>query len=162
MVYLRAVEQAEPRDQADELRAIVARILQMFKLEDALAPDNPYARMRLPDLNVVLFLGESTEPVTMGTIATFLDARLSSAGSIVERLFRARLARRERVEHDRRVVLVSLTPEGAALWQEIVTVQTGHCQAMLDALDSDSERAQLLAILSKIARGATSAWERRR
>ena len=139
---------------ADILRAAIGSILHVFKVEQAIAADGPYARLNMSDLGVVLFLGERGTPAKMSDIAAHLDSRLSSAGTIVERLIRDGLADRARIDSDRRLVLVALTEAGRALHQEVVAVQRRHCQAMLDALDDDAERETLVALMAKLAAAA--------
>lgn len=143
-------------DDATKLRRAIATLLQVFKVEDALSGDGPYARMNLSDLSVVLFLGDAGAPMTMGAVAAYLEARLSTAGTIVERLVKAELVKRERVEHDRRIVEISLTAAGTELYQETVEAQVRHCRSMLDALETADERKQLVALLDKVA-GAAAA-----
>jgi len=146
---------------AESLREAIATLLQVFKVEEALSGEGPYARLNLSDLNVLLFLGASGEPQAMSAIAAALSAKLSTAGTIADRLVRAGLVERRRVEDDRRLVLLALTPAGAELHEETVAVQRRHCAAMLDVLSSDEEREQLLELLGKIA-GAAAALRARR
>lgn len=143
-----------PDASALRLRRVIASLLQVFKVEEAISPDSPYARLNVSDLNVVLFLGEAGGPVTMTAIASYLGARLSTAGSIADRLVKAGLAKRQRTEENRRIVLMSLTDDGRELHQSAVHMQVKHCQAMLDVLATDKERSELLLLLTKIADAA--------
>lgn len=152
---------APPPDRAEEpaetLRIAIGAILQVFKIEQAIAADSPYARLNMSDLGVVLYLGERGSPAKMTEIASYLDARLSSAGTIVDRLIRDGLAGRERVDADRRVVLVGLTEAGRALHSDVVNTQRRHCAAMLDTLETDEERSALLMLLGKVAAAVSRA-----
>jgi len=53
-------------------------------------------------------------PCPVSEVASHLGVTLSAATGLVDRLVKARLATRDRDQHDRRVVWVKVTPEGEA------------------------------------------------
>lgn len=81
--------------------------------------------------NVLRILRGHDGPVPSGTIAKEMVNREPDITRLLGRLERAGLVQRNRSSQDRRVMLVSLTPEGAALL------------AMLDEPVLDLHRAQL-------------------
>ncbi len=68
---------------------------------------------------MVLNLLEAEGPQSMGRLAEALDVSVASATGIVDRIERRGLVERERGEVDRRLILASLTPAGAAVFSEM-------------------------------------------
>jgi DNA-binding MarR family transcriptional regulator len=68
---------------------------------------------------MVLNLLEAEGPQSMGRLAEALDVSVASTTGIVDRMERRGLVDRERGEVDRRLILVSLTPAGAAVFSEM-------------------------------------------
>ncbi len=90
---------------------------------------------------------------TPGLSAVEVAARTAMDKVAVSRavasLLRARRLRRRTSPGDRRRSVLSLTPAGEAIYQEIVPLALGHQQALLDAL-SAGDRADLDRILDRL------------
>jgi DNA-binding MarR family transcriptional regulator len=99
-----------------------------------------------PQAQALRFLQED-EPCAMSELAGQLCCDNSNVTGIVDRLERRGLVERRPADHDRRVKLLQLTPEGAALREEALRLLDAAPDG-LRAL-SDDEQRQLAALLSK-------------
>lgn len=86
----------------------------------------------------------------MSDLAGMLHLPLTTASSMVDRLVANGILKRSRFEDERRIVAVSLTPEGQALWEKQRGRQIGWLKEMLGRL-SEAEQSQLLALLEKLS-----------
>lgn len=84
------------------------------------------------------------------TIAKGCQIEKATIGSILERMEKKGLIRRERHENNRRSIFVTLTPEGERTAQALQEVFSQAERPVNDAL-SDEELAQLKALLEKAA-----------
>lgn len=87
-------------------------------------------------LHVMWRLEESGE-LPMSRLAEFLDVSLSNATGLVDRMIERGLIERTRLEDDRRVVLVGLTPAGRATLDEIQIMKRDLMQSVLGRLEGD-------------------------
>jgi DNA-binding MarR family transcriptional regulator len=92
---------------------------------------------------MVLNLLEAEGPQSMGRLAEALDVSVASATGIVDRMERRGLVERERGEVDRRLILVSLTPVGAAVFSEMSARRRERLTRLVGAL-TDRQIAGLL------------------
>ena len=69
-------------------------------------------------LNVLTLL-EAEGPLSMSRLAEDLDVSVASMTGIADRMVKRGLVERRHDEHDRRVVLVSPTPEGARVFEDL-------------------------------------------
>lgn len=97
-------------------------------------------------LHVLWRLEESGE-LPMSRLAEFLDVSLSNATGLIDRMAERGLIERTRLEDDRRVVLVGLTPAGKAMLDEIQIMKRDLMHAVLGRLDG-AQLARLHAALS--------------
>ncbi|MGW0810346.1 MarR family winged helix-turn-helix transcriptional regulator [Nonomuraea sp. NPDC002799] len=74
-------------------------------------------------------------------LAHNLGVGLGTVTGIVDRLVAHGLVSRHEDPHDRRVRRVELTPEGAALIEEINNAGLGHYRRIMDHLDTETLRA---------------------
>jgi MarR family 2-MHQ and catechol resistance regulon transcriptional repressor len=72
---------------------------------------------------------------------------------VISNLEKRGLVRREKAPHDRRVVLVELTPKGRALVEQAMPAYVGAIVADLDVL-TPGEQVELAALLRKLGRAA--------
>lgn len=86
-------------------------------------------------LHVMWRLEESGE-LPMSRLAEFLDVSLSNATGLIDRMAERGLIERTRLEDDRRVVLVGLTPAGKEMLDEIQIMKRDLMQAVLGHLDT--------------------------
>ncbi|MBY0520486.1 MAG: winged helix DNA-binding protein [Sphingomonas sp.] len=131
--------------QVDAFMAGVTGLLRRFKLEPGLLADSVYADLHHNDVGLLTHLkrGEG-QPVRI--LAAELGAPDSTISSALDRLARRGLIQRIPSETDRRSVLVSLSPDGAALVDRLLQIQRDNCRAMLASLPpGDRETLILLA-----------------
>jgi DNA-binding MarR family transcriptional regulator len=83
------------------------------------------------------------EPLTVGELAEHLTIRHHSAVELVDRLAKAGLVTRVSAEHDRRAVLVGLTPKSESILEELSAIH-------LDELKSSREL--LMQLLERLDR----------
>lgn len=91
-----------------------------------------------------LLVVEQHQPITVGRLAAELDTFPSSITRLLQRLEMADLVHR-RTGHDRRVVVVELTPDGTALLR---TLRQSRRDALRDALAGLSPTSQRRLISS--------------
>jgi DNA-binding MarR family transcriptional regulator len=70
--------------------------------------------------------------------------------SLLDRLVKRGLVLRERPPSNRRAVAITLTTDGAALWQAILTQDYRNMASMLDALD-EQDRIPFMRSIATIA-----------
>ena len=104
--------------------------------------------LNLKEVSILMHLGQRGT-CKMREISSALNLALSTATSVVDRMVKARIAKRERTDNDRRVVLVSLTQKGkelTALMQEEAIRLYG---IMLRRL-TDAEQSTLVELFKKM------------
>ncbi|HEY4753804.1 MAG TPA: MarR family transcriptional regulator, partial [Candidatus Limnocylindrales bacterium] len=114
----------------------------------------PGGRMSLVHLNV-LFVLSAEGPLPMNRLAEVLDVSQASATGIVDRMEQRGLVTRERDDDDRRVVRVTLTPQGAGLISGLAAEQRDKLGRLLDTLADDDAAALLQGLRAmRLARQA--------
>lgn len=106
-------------------------------------------------LEAILHLG----PLSQRQLAQKILRSSGNLTMVIDNLERDGLVRRERDPNDRRVMIVSLTPAGEALVQEIMP-QHARGIAELFSVLSDQERAQLAHLTRKLGLHARERLER--
>lgn len=96
-----------------------------------------------------LRLRKGSRPVTPGALARGLDLSSGATTSRLDRLEDAGYIRRLPDPSDRRGVLVELTDEGRAVWEEAIEVQ-GRKEAFFASALTKREQQQLNALLRKL------------
>jgi len=93
---------------------------------------------------LVMFVIDKAGPIPMTRVAELIGSGLPTATGLVNRMVERGLVRREHDTRDRRVVLVSLTEEGAA---EVRELHEARQRRMADAIAqlSGPEQDSLLA-----------------
>jgi DNA-binding MarR family transcriptional regulator len=95
----------------------------------------------------VLALLSAKPETTQRELSYLLDMRQQSLSELLDKLEEKGYITRERSAEDRRVVKVSLTPEGAAAAPDLDAL--GKREDIIDCLDAD-ERAQYEALIDKV------------
>lgn len=90
------------------------------------------------------------EKCKMSELARELGITMGAATSIVDRLIKAGLVKRERSTEDRRVVLVSLSKKGRRMMEEVHKVALGLITKLLSRL-SAREREAFLSAYEKMS-----------
>ncbi|HYM65683.1 MAG TPA: MarR family transcriptional regulator, partial [Patescibacteria group bacterium] len=109
------------------------------------------------DVGVLSALRLAGPPNQLSPTRLFKGLMLSSAGitNRLDRLEERGLVRRSRDPHDRRGVLVELTPEGRDIMERAVQANTAEEPALVATL-TGSERAELAGLLKKVLAGLES------
>ncbi|WP_434106248.1 MarR family winged helix-turn-helix transcriptional regulator [Paraburkholderia caffeinilytica] len=94
----------------------------------------------LPEARVIASVG-SFGPFSIMELARHANLDKSQASRAAEALIKQGLVKRETSTEDGRVVLVSLTPEGRALYRKVMPIARKWNGDMFDCLDEDEKRA---------------------
>jgi len=100
----------------------------------------------------ILWVLEHHGDVTMTRLAELLDVSLSNATGLIDRMAERGLVDRDRVENDRRVVIVRASAEGARIRDEIEALKQDRMRSILGRLEP-AQLGRVLAALSDL-RGA--------
>ncbi len=104
--------------------------------------------LSIKEMLIVEFLGQR-EAASMSELADILSQPLTTMTSTITRMVHKGFLERHRIEEDRRVVLVSLSPQGRLFYEnhrlEHIQVATGFLLAL-----SEDQQKNLIAILDKI------------
>ncbi len=106
--------------------------------------------LSMQELNILNVIGDH-EPCIMSDIAKASSLSLSSVTVIMDKLVKAKLAKRIRNEDDRRVVHGGLTEEGRKVYQVQIKHMHDILSKMLNLLTVD-EQESFLKIFQKITR----------
>ena len=87
-------------------------------------------------------------PVPISTLAERTGSANSTISGIVDRLEKLGLARRERSEHDRRVIYVSATEEYWKLREQTATDVSGYFNSILDTMGPEDKAMVAQAFLT--------------
>ncbi|WP_025599586.1 MarR family winged helix-turn-helix transcriptional regulator [Burkholderia sp. WSM2230] len=108
----------------------------------------------LPEARVIASVG-SFGPFSIMELARHANLDKSQASRAAEGLIRQGLVKREASAEDGRVVLVSLTPEGRALYRKIMPIARKWNGELFDCLD-EKEKAALGEALDKVIETMTA------
>src|SRR6201996_4483113 len=107
----------------------------------------------LPEARVIASVG-SFGPFSIMDLARHANLDKSQASRAAEALIKQGLVKREASDDDGRVVLVSLTTEGRALYRKVMPIARKWNSDLFDCLD-EREKAVLGATLDKVIDAAT-------
>ena len=85
----------------------------------------------------------------MTELSEYLNAPMSTANGIGERLIKKGYADRDRSETDRRIVVVRLTPAGSRLIEDLKETVSGLLKTVLSEL-SEEEVSTMVSIVLKV------------
>ncbi len=88
--------------------------------------------------------------IRMTDLAGIMSLPLTTISSMVDRLTGRQLLKRSRFEDERRIVAVSLTPEGQAAWERLKARQNSWINERLGLLSTD-DRIRLVELLDKVS-----------
>ncbi len=146
---------AEPVDaaQIEDLTASVAALMRQFKLEPGMLAGSAYADLHINDVSLLKIVAEPGDWTVRG-LAQSLSAPDSTVSSALDRLEGRGLVARRRHATDRRVMVVELTADGAALAERLRAGELDNSRRMLARL-SAQDRAEIVRLMAAIARGET-------
>jgi len=127
------------------LRLILDNLKKLFYPEEWIGIDLAVSKTEL----FTLLLVEQNGEVIMSQIADFINAPMSTATGIIDRLVKNGYLKRERGDTDRRVVLIRLTDKGKSLVEEFKGFIFKYIGMINDVL-TDEEKQLLFSIFQKI------------
>ena len=147
-------------DVADQLtvRALAGYRELVERLSATHQPEFPDSSVTMAQMRVLMLVSVVGE-ARMSDLSPKLGISPSTLSSLVERLVEADLAKRREDERDRRNVLVSLTPAGAAVLDNLQELGVRHLRALLAQLDERELHAvnETIELLVSAARRLTAA-----
>lgn len=150
-------DQIETKHSDEPIEQVLAGYRQMVEiLSAAHTLEFPDPSVTMAQMRVLMLLGAVGE-ARMSDLAPQLAISLSSLSSLVDRLVEADLAQRRDDPRDRRNVLVSLTPGGAALLDNFQELGIRQLRELLTQLDEADIRTinQAVSLLVAAARRMT-------
>ena len=114
--------------------------------------------LTFPQAMVLTALGEEGA-MPISRLAQRTGSANSTVSGIVDRLEKLKLVRRERSEHDRRVIYVALTEEYRALHRKVEPNASGYLSGLLEVL-SPEELARIRTSLELLDKALEQAEER--
>ncbi len=108
-------------------------------------------KLTVPQASVLALLAESPQPLPVSRLARLLLQESPSVTSLVDRMCESGLVERTKDGHDRRIVLVGLTPKGRETHDGIRGDAASFSDGLFGVL-SRGERETLKSLLQKLAR----------
>ena len=114
-------------------------------------------RLSARDSSILVHLNE-TVPVTPTELAAHLSVRGSTLSAAIHRLEQLGYLQRKKMPQDRRLVALTLTPQGAKAMTETSVLDAGRVGAVLARLNRNEQKRALegLALLAKASRQTMS------
>ena len=102
------------------------------------------------EMKIIDILGQKNH-CTMSEIADFVTLAVSTLTGIIDSMVEKNFVSRERSEHDRRMVVVKLLPDGFKIFEAHRQVQKNISYGILTALEEE-EQEQMLKLFEKITK----------
>jgi DNA-binding MarR family transcriptional regulator len=145
-------------DMIDEKLRRLAKELttKMIPVIDAsIAPgkDHPFPGLALNprELTIMTLLGKREE-LMMTELAAMIASPLSTVTRVVDSLVKKKLVQRERLERDRRIVIIRASEQGKLIHQDMQQQYLAGSYKMLQIL-TDQEREVFVGLVAKLAAG---------
>lgn len=132
----------------ERLRELLLTLGRRRSLRDPISTLIEEMELTPPQLHTLMWLG-TDGPLTMGELARRVGITEKTITGVVDRLERAGQLRRERDEHDRRVVRARLTNKGTALHKKLHSEMSKNMVRILGLLDA-RDRQDLFRILDNL------------
>lgn len=124
----------------------------MFKvsrlMKEEMSYTNNLVHLSILQIQTLIFLNKNKR-VSMSDVAEHFHIELSSATSLITKLYNQKLIERHTDEEDRRLVRITLTSEGSVLLKQAMRERRKKMEKTLSYL-SDRERSELSAILETL------------
>jgi DNA-binding MarR family transcriptional regulator len=150
------------REECHSLEDIEHAVMQISWLSQRqfmqLLDSDPF-RLTLPQFYTLLYLHQMSGKCKMSDLADATHQSAASLTGVVDRLLEKQLVMRARHEHDRRQVMVVVTPRGSTLIGEIKEARRKHMQIALAHLQQQ-EIDTLLNLLDRVIEGMIHLPER--
>jgi DNA-binding MarR family transcriptional regulator len=107
-----------------------------------------------------MLLIDKREEITMTELADYINAPMSTATGIADRLVKNGYIKRERSEADRRIVVLRLTGEGSQIITGLKDLISGYINLVADDLTQE-EKQFLTEIIFKVVNGLKTKFNER-
>jgi MarR family transcriptional regulator, organic hydroperoxide resistance regulator len=121
----------------------------LFRLMKEEISANNFTHLSILQIQALFFLKQH-ENIPMGDIADFFHIELSSATSLLNKLYDQKLVERNEDPSDRRLVRITLTTKGKTLLEQAMNDRRKKMEKMLSYL-SIKEKTELLNILKTLS-----------
>ncbi|MCB1290890.1 MarR family transcriptional regulator [Mycolicibacterium sp.] len=135
-------------DLAADLQRVLSKLFNMLRRGDAYRGSRP--ELTLAQASLLLTLLDNG-PIRMTELAARERVRTPTTTVAIRRLERVGLVKRSRDPSDMRAVLVEVTPEGRAQYNEALDARRAYLASILGRL-SDGERESLVNALAPLER----------
>lgn len=98
---------------------------------------------------IIHLLAGQNHPLTQRKLAALAQIQPGSLTQLLEKMERDQLIRRQRSQHDRRSIEVTLTSKGQQQYKQIIAHRVAFEKQMVSDI-SDEERQQFLRVISKL------------
>jgi DNA-binding MarR family transcriptional regulator len=137
-------------DPTERLQLAVTSIMRALKVaEPALQKSHGQLKLAPSDVQALQFIAVNPGAMS-GALAQSLGVVPTTATSIVDRLVRRGLVRRDRPETNRRAVALTLTTAGKAAAKRLAEEERAASRAMLDAL-APEEHEPIVSAMERVA-----------
>jgi DNA-binding MarR family transcriptional regulator len=137
---------------AGDLQRVLAKLITVVRRGDPGTGTRP--DLTMAQVSILLTLIDSG-PIRMTELAARERVRTPTTTVAIRRLERLGLVKRARDPSDMRAVLVAVTPEGLAQYEDALQARRAHLTELLCRL-SDDERADLVRALKPLERLTTN------
>lgn len=135
------------------LRAGIDVMMRTLKIADKPGGRPPPIRLNPSDAEALLFIDQHPGCIS-ADVGRHLGVVPTTMSAVLDRLTKAELIRRDRVEENRRVVILNPTDKGIALARAVIEERERHCAEMLSFLPED-QRDPFVSAVTKIGDGLT-------
>jgi DNA-binding MarR family transcriptional regulator len=133
-------------DTTNELLEILFKISRRMKEEMSYTCNLTF--LSVLQIQTLIFINQS-QKVSMGDIAGYFGIELSSATSLINKLSKKKLIKRDEDQQDRRLVMIVLTNEGKKLLERAILERKKKLEKTLSYL-SAKEKNELLTIFKTL------------
>lgn len=133
-------------DNKVELVEMIFKVSRLMKNE--MSYTNNLVHLSILQIQALFFI-KKNKKVSMGDIAEYFHIELSSATSLLNKLYDQKLVERYEDAQDRRLVLIILTSNGKKLLERAMSERRKKLEKMLSYLP-EKEKTELLTILKTL------------
>ncbi len=142
---------------AKQLHRSVEEIIYHFQCVNAAASEL-VQNLSIGEIKSIVLLGQRGHCI-MREIADYLRIAVSTVTGLVDKLEEKNLVTRERSDEDRRIINISLTPQGEEIYRFHTGELTKLCRGMLIGMTNE-EQDTYIELSKKIALGARENFSR--
>ena len=135
------------KEQVDEMLLLLRKLVGKRQIRDPLGELHP--DLTGPQVHALASLGISGVPLPMNELSQMIGASSPTMTGVIDRLETRGLVSRERDDADRRLVLISLTPDGQIAFNTLQNDARLKVSGLLSCLTND-ERCSFVRLIGRI------------